>query len=251
MYKTAFENAWAAIGPYGAFSNLALSQFYLGDYFNNNRVMPDYILGYLGRPDANADIRSTSELWLTQYADEAVNNVLNSPHAHRNPRPANSNTYWGLDTINWGYGTTMGRFMDTIYARLQLGGLSASTIQGYLDALSLSVDYVLGGNPNGLVYFTGLGSRQVEESLHLDTLTFIKEGKGSIPGIPVYGPVEDLPTDDYYGPGKAAFYPAFAQQPRLRRYGDLRTFAVTNDFSVWESQAPHAEHFAVLLGLGM
>ena len=240
-YKAAFEAAWAAMGPYGAFSNFATTQYWMGDFFNNDRAMPDFILGYLGRAGADAGILSTSQQWLTNYANEAVNSVLNSSHAHRNPRST------GPD---WGNGVTMGKFMDTVYARLQMGGLSPAVAQDYLDALSLAADYALGGNPDGLVYFTGLGSRRVEEPLHLDALSFIKEGKGPIPGIPVYGPVNDLSAVSYYNPGKAAFYPSFLQHPLMRRYGDIRTFVITNEFTVWESQAPHAEHFAVLMGLG-
>ncbi len=240
-YKAAFEAAWAAMGTYGAFSNFATAQYWMGDFFNNDRAMPDFILGYLGRADADAGIVSTSQQWLTNYANEAVNSVLNSAHAHRSPRTTSP---------DWGNGVTTGKFMDTVYARLQMGGLSPSVAQDYFDALSLAADYALGGNPDGLVYFTGLGSRRVEEPLHLDALSFIKEGKGPIPGIPVYGPVSDLSTAPYYSPGNAAFYPSFSLHPLMRRYGDIRTFVITNEFTVWESQASHAEHFAALMGLG-
>ena len=236
-YKAVFEAGWAAMGPYGAFSNFTTSQFYMGDFFNNTRAMPDYILGYLGRADASAIIRSTSVQWLTNYASDAVNGVLNSAHAHRNPRSTSP---------DWGNGVTPGKFMDTVYGRLQLGGLSPGVVQDYLDALSLAADYVLGGNPDGRVYFTGLGSRPVQEPLHLDALSFIKDGRGPVPGIPVYGPVEGLPSASYYNAGKAGFYPPISQHPRMRRYGDLRTFVMNNEFTVWESQAPQAELFAAL-----
>jgi hypothetical protein len=65
----------------------------------------------------------------------------------------------------------------------------------------------------------------------------------------VYGPLSTLPNASYYNPAKAGFYPSFAQHPPLRRYGDVRTFVATNEFSVWESQAPHAELLAALQAL--
>ena len=37
----------------------------------------------------------------------------------------------------------------------------------------------------------------------------------------------------------------------MLRYVDVSTWAVTNEFTVWENQAPHAALFAVLLGPGM
>ena len=47
--------------------------------------------------------------------------------------------------MDWGQGTTMVRFADTVIARMQLGGLSAADRQRYFDVLSLSADYLLGG----------------------------------------------------------------------------------------------------------
>ncbi|MBI4122560.1 MAG: glycoside hydrolase family 9 protein [Parcubacteria group bacterium] len=244
IYKAAFERAWNAMGPYGAFSNFASNQFYLGDYSSNNRAMPDYLLGYLQSPEADANIRATTFSWLDNYARQAKENVLNSSRGHRSPRPA------GTDP-DWGNGVMTGKFMDTIYARLQLGGLSAAERAEYFDALSLAADYMLGGNPDGRVYFTGLGTKSVQEPLHLDSLAFIKTGQGPIPGLPVFGPVSGLPDADYYKPGAAAFYPAFFDQPLMRRYADVRPFVTTNEFSVWEAQAPAVEHLAVLLGLNL
>ena len=150
--------------------------------------------------------------------------------------------------MDLGQGTSTVRFLDTLIACMQLGGLSAQQEQQYFNALSLAADYLLGGNPNGLVYITGLGSRNVQEPLHLDSLVFIKEGKGPMPGIPVFGPTTSAPTAYYTLPALAAFYPVFSQRPEALRYADVRTVPNFNEFSVWEMQAPEAELFAVLLG---
>jgi hypothetical protein len=128
-----------------------------------------------------------------------------------------------------------------------LGGLSTAERQRYFDTLSLAADYLLGGNPNGLVYVTGLGSRHVEEPLHLDSLVFIKQGKGAMPGIPVFGPTATVPKAPYARATVAAFYPPFAERPEALRYADVRTVPNFSEFSVWETQAPDTELFAILL----
>ena len=130
---------------------------------------------------------------------------------------------------------------------MQMGGLSQADTQTYTNALSLSADWVLGCNPNGYVYITGLGSRHVEEPLHLDSLAFVKEGKGVIPGIPVYGPVDGAPGTSYTAATIATYYPTFNNQPPGFRYGDVRNLVTCNEFTVWETQAPHSELFAALL----
>jgi endoglucanase len=240
-YKAAFEAAWSAMGTYGAFSNFAPDQLLEADYANGKRSMSDYLQGYLHAATPNTAIKATANTWLTQYANTAVSNTANG-HAYRNPRPE---TY----PMDWGQGTSVVRFLDTLIACMQLGGLPAQQEQNYLNTLSLAADYLLGGNPNGLVYLTGLGSRNVQEPLHLDSLVFIKQGQGRpMPGIPVFGPTTSAPTASYTLPALAAFYPVFSQRPEALRYADVRTIPNFNEFSVWEMQAPETELFAVLLG---
>jgi endoglucanase len=241
-YKAAFETAWSAMGTYGAFSNFAPDQLLEADYANGKRSMSDYLQGYLHAASPTSAIQATAHTWLSQYANTAVSNTANG-HAYRNPRPE---TY----PMDWGQGTSVVRFLDTLIACMQLGGLSAQQEQQYFNTLSLAADYLLGGNPNGMVYLTGLGSRNVQEPLHLDSLVFIKQSQGRpMPGIPVYGPTRSAPTESYTLPALAAFYPVFGQRPEALRYADVRTVPDFNEFSVWEMQAPEAELFAVLLGL--
>jgi len=237
-YREAFEQAWREIGPSGAFSNLAPYQLTQNDYAKGPRSVADFLLGYLTDTSAAPELRSTATKWLSNYANEAVKRT-ETEHAHRNPRPAKY-------PMDWGQGTATVRFLDTAIARLQIGGLAPDERQRYINALSLAADYVLGGNPNGLVYITGLGSRTVQEPLHLDSLVFLKRGKGPMPGIPVFGPTSTAPKASYTLPALAAFYPPFAQRPLALRYADVRTVPNFNEFSVWETQAPDAELFAIL-----
>jgi endoglucanase len=239
-YKTAFEQIWGQIGTYGAFSNFASEQQYMGDYTGSGRVVADFILGYLGAPDASPSIRSASLTQLTNMANSVANTTQQS-RAHRHPAGASHPQDWG------GLATTA-KYTDTLLAMLQLGGLAPDQQQKYFDALSLSADYVLGGNPNGYVYVSGLGSRKVEEPLHLDSLAYVKEKQGVMPGIPVYGPVDGAPGTSWTAATVAAYYPSFNNQPKGLRYGDVRTLVTCNEFTIWETQAPLAAMFAALMG---
>lgn len=241
-FKQELERLWPTIGPDGPFSNWSVSHLQFEDYAGRGAVMPDYVLGYLGSQQASPALLETSTRRMTTYAEQAVRATVQSEHGHRSPR--------GSYATDWGQGTITARYMDPVIARLQLGGLSEADRQRYFDALSLAADYVLGGNPLGLTFVTGLGSRHPDNPLHLDSLVWIKRGQGAVPGIPVYGPVQRLPAADYYEAGKSAFFPAFESLPPMLRYGDIQTFVTTNEFGVWDCQAPLTELFGVLLGRG-
>jgi endoglucanase len=237
-YDTAFQAAWNQKGSSGAFSNIAEFQLQFGDYMSDAQVSPDYILDYAKAPGASPAIVSMMKTWFASLSANWIK-ATHDNHAHRNPRP-------GQYVMDWGMGVGTARFMDTLVARMQMGDASAADQQKMLNTMSLAADYVLGGNPNGLVYYTLLGSRRIEEPLHLDSLAWVKEGVGPAPGIPAYGPVEDLGSASYMAPAKAAFYPAFNTQPRALRFGDVRTLVPTAEFSVWEMMAPGVEMFAML-----
>jgi len=147
--------------------------------------------------------------------------------------------------------TSQGRYLDGVYQLLQLGPLIEPERRRYFDALSLAADAMLGCNPASLSYVTGLGSRSPTQPLHLDSLAFqATRGLPPIPGLVVYGPVEHMPGADYYRPLVAGFYPPFEEQPRALRYIDAAHAVNTNEFSVWETQAPAALLFAALLPEG-
>ena len=176
------------------------------------------------------------------------NDIINSTQAHRN-------IVWG--PIDWGNGINMARFMDTIYAALQMDKdsnyilLDDITRQKYFNALSLANDFMLGGNPNGFVYITGLGSKHVENPLHLDSLSFMKSDIGKpMPGIPVFGPgfMADV---SYTLPAKNSFYPSVDNTPEPLQYGDVRTIVSNNEFDVWSMQAPLVEFFAIMIDNNM
>lgn len=100
------------------------------------------------------------------------------------------------------------------------------------NALSIAADYVLGCNPFGYVWLSGLGTAYPHEPLHNDALTFLADGKGLLPGITVFGPNQDRGGQSYYDYGANCMYPAYGELPLLRRYVDVRTFVNNNEFDM-------------------
>jgi hypothetical protein len=241
-YREKFEATWKRIGPYGAFSRFAASQLSRSDYEGGGRVMVDFITGYLDHDNADPELVKLAATWLRKQADAAARGILESQHGHRNAR--------GSGPPGWGQATVMGRYLDPIMACLMLESVPVEDEQRYFDAMSVAADYVLGANPLGMVFITGLGTVSPLHPLHLDSLVFVKRGKGPMPGIPVYGPVDALPQASFYEPGRAAFYPRFERHPVMRRYADIRTFIKTYEWTGWECQEPHAARLALLVDGG-
>jgi len=203
----------------------------------------DYVFGYFEGPEPDMGFFSRLDIFTSQEANAQVRNVQNL-HAYRNGRtPAN--------VISSGYGTVTGRWLLAVYARIGLGVETMEDFQPLINAVSLSADYVLGCNPMGRTWLSGMGSRPPLHVLHGESQTLNFLGEGHIPGIPVYGPVPRVPDIFTYSFAENLCYPEFGARPFMLRYVDVSTWAVTNEFTVWENQAPHAALFAVLLGPGM
>lgn len=264
-YKVAFEARWTNLArqPW-VLPRMALNQLAFPDYLaiDPQGAMPDYWLAYatnIGTPTlfsilyadngktldpkwGNKTIKSQISESLTTLADQLQLSIFESSHAHRNPRPGNN-------SLNWGAGINSARYLDVIMARLRLGELNPERLQGYEDALSLACDYILGCNPTGLSFITGLGSRFPLEPLHLDSLSFLKSPKRqAMPGIPVFGPITNLGEAPYLRSARLCFYPPIEKTPPMLRYADVRVMVPCNEFSVWEMQAPLVALFAILIG---
>ena len=249
-YKTDFERFWKAMGPYGAFNKMGLStqpnpNAYLYDMENRKEAfaMADHVLAYVNHTSADKAIRDSSIRWFSKFTADFINDTMEA-HAFRNPRKVGT-------SMNWGRGATMGTYAEAAMSMFRIPGINDAEKQEALNALSISADYMLGCNPLGMVFYTGLGSRRVEEPLHLDSLVFMKKGKGPMPGIPVFGPVDGPPMQYWSKAGTDAFYPPMNEAPHALRYGDIRTFVVTNESTVWGDYAPNLKLFSILLGYNM
>src|SRR6267142_77800 len=251
-YKTGFENIWDSMTVYGnnggPFDHGVTTDLgYFGDLTTDHRVMPDFLQGYLHGPAPRSNIVDVARSHFESEATNDINRTYDpTVHAFRNSRPS-------TQVMDWGYGTVPSRFLDQMVSRSAMGGLTTQTQQSYLDALSANADYILGANPAGLVYISGLGSRHSTDNLHLDLMTFEKEGKPQMPGIPEYGPVNSFPQNDYYQGSINAFYPLSqtgSALPPAFRFGDTKVFVASSEFDSTMTMAPLAALFANLLMAG-
>ncbi|MCC6694566.1 MAG: Ig-like domain-containing protein [Candidatus Hydrogenedentes bacterium] len=242
-YETMFESTWQAFDQWGNGPDI----FPLPAWFNSHLVndwqpiLTDFVMGYVESPQANPTYRSQTYTQLQTHAQAVIDRIA-TQYAHRNARSVGAKPDWGATT-------TMGYYLSPLYAMLQTGALSPQAQQAYINAISLCADYQMGCNPLGMVWVTGLGSRHPEDPLHLDTLSFLKDGYGLMPGIPVYGPVEQLNKVEYVQYAERLFYPALPNTPILMRYGDCHGLAQMSEFDIG-LQVRNAQLFGILMAPG-
>lgn len=249
QYKDKFESTWSSNLFYNTGMPSIRELEYWASAFGltvNQPVLGDFILGYLG---ATGDATTTAYLNLADARFTADANAevtaINNNYAYRSGLPTNFSTAWGKSVAQ-------GEYLMAIYSKMQLGTATGQEEQNYIDALSLATDYILGANPMGMSWVTGLGTRSPQNPLHTDSIAFqMLYGMPPIPGIPVYGPATLTAAASYYDYGRNAMYPSVSSRPTLRKYGDLRSFVDVNEFTIWETQSNVSSLFATLVGSGL
>ena len=213
-FQNLFEQTWSLMDNFGDGPPIHPGLPWRGSYsLVTQPVIHDHMLAYLGHPSADAERVALSDNVITVASYDALEAVT-TLHAHSNGRDR-------LTDPSWGDGTAVGEHVIRIMAALQRGNLSSEETQLFFNALSLSADYVLGANPAGMVWITGLGSRSPQDPRHHDSTVLIHGGMPPIPGFPVYGPSEGIPFQHTCDYGKNVMYPAFEAHPLLRRYEHL------------------------------
>lgn len=210
--------------------------------YPQSQISCNAFVDYALSPGADTAIADLIKTEIARKAKEALSTLaMEGSHAHRNMR--------GGYSPDWGNGSALAQiFASSVFPQLQLGNMTLSQLEDYIDAMSLNVDHMFGGNPAGMVWTTGLGSRSFQEPLHLDSLAFIKDkGLPPVPGIPVFGPVVNPPAASYYQPSLSMFYPAFGSQPVMYRFSDTRSFVTSSEFTVRGTMAPNILLLATLL----
>ncbi|HZX19535.1 MAG TPA: glycoside hydrolase family 9 protein [archaeon] len=247
-YKDAFENAWAQkiAGNTGGNNSV---QIWLREYWNtaydlpsDQPIMADQIVSYLKSPNVNQLYYDGAILYLSRGAETNITNIQNT-FAYRNSRHGGG--------VDYGLATANGNTLAPIYTLNRIGNVDAQKQQQYFNTMSLTADFVLGANPNGMVWISGLGSVSPIDTLHHDTLAFMLEGKRTMPGITVYGPSAKHGGREWYDYGENAMYPAFTSHPLMRRYGDIHTFIINNEFTVHETFGSSVSLFGALVKPGL
>jgi endoglucanase len=248
LHKQRFEAGWTARdqgwGEGGADVLEASVPF---PATNEASFLADYALGYLQASGASTSYASQMRSKLSSLATSALSE-LEANHAHRNGREVAGSPAWGK-------GTAVGEYVWRLYYQLQFGQLGTQQRQACVDAISLSADYVLGANPLGLVWITGLGSRAPIDPRHSDSRAFIVDQQTrAIPGIPVYGPGPALKTSAAYETANRLIYPdstLWTDRPLMRRYSSASNYVNMNEFTVQESMAPQTALLGVNLGAAL
>ncbi len=122
--------------------------------------------------------------------------------------------------------------------------------RGYLDAVDLSMQTVLGANPLNISYVTGIGSRSVQHPYYPDARLLHQRPPA---GITVLGPLHI----DFIGDKKQALlrsygsfcYPPLDTWPALETFVDVFWFTLMNEFSI-EMQANQLYSFGFLAAEG-
>ena len=91
-----------------------------------------------------------------------------------------------IPDYGWGRASAQGMFAEPLIYMYRLTG-----DQKYLEGISEMANYTLGQNPLNRTYITGLGARPPIGTRNHNTYHFFKEGKGTIPGITVYGLISE------------------------------------------------------------
>jgi len=215
----------------------------LGHDVDGGEAYPGFLLAFLHDPllhPADEPLRDRFETLLENRCSEL--RAQFDGLAHRNPRPAGY-------ALGYGQATSPMRYLYGMSARLEMLDPSWEEARDLFDHLSLAADYLLGANPNGTVYITGLGTRRVMNPLWVDSVAFHRQGMGHMPGFPVFGPAAFIPW--YSATMALAFHPDFDAVPKGLQWADVDPVASWNEGTIWESQAPQVLLVGALLARGM
>ncbi len=202
------------------------------NYTRDGMIFTPYFFSYLitDKP-VDQNIADAYTQLLSSKSDLVLNAVNTKPY----PIGYNNGSY------SWGSTTNQGRYADPLILMYRL-----THDQKYLDAVSQLADYALGLNPLGKSYVTGLGSNPPHQFCHLDSYFTAREGKGVVPGIVVYGPIDNANLADYQQVVWSKVYPGWNSLPVQKRYTDAWSLIPSNEFTVDETMKLNTCMFAFL-----
>jgi endoglucanase len=208
---------------------------YHGTYFNLETIeqgtaFTHYFASYLLMQNRPVDTRigEAARRAVLQKADEHLTKLAGGGFAT-------------ISTGSWGASTGVGRYGDFLIHAWKLTGETK-----YRDAAAQLADWVLGANPPGWCFTTGLGSRPPNNPLQLDSYPHAHEGRGPVPGIVIYGITDPPGASAYIKAVTQHMHPAMETLPAARRLTDGWSVVAQNEFTVWETMAPNAFLFACL-----
>ncbi|MFI5378291.1 MAG: glycoside hydrolase family 9 protein [Tepidisphaerales bacterium] len=140
-----------------------------------------------------------------------------------------------VSTAGWGASTGVGRYGDFLIHAHRLTG-----DERYHQAALRLADWVLGANPLGRCFTSGLGASPPFNPLHLDSYAHLRTPLGPAPGLVIYGITDPPGGMPYIKVVTQHLYPAMPQRPPAMRFTDGWSVVEQNEFTVWETMAPNA-----------
>lgn len=192
--------------------------------------LPSYFCSYLMAKDRPTDpaVKAVFTEALRQTADKELGFLAGNAYPVGTPETLR---WWGSNVAQGQYAYPM-----LLYWRL-------SGDQKYIDGVSQLMDYVLGLNPLGKCFMTGVGSNRVHHPHDRETeYTHYEMGWGIRPGLIVFGPGLMRPEGRSY-PAIDAF-----STPRERIYIDNVNAISQSEFTIYQSLCFPACIYPILTG---
>ena len=202
---------------------------YHGTYFNletveKGAVFTHYFVSYLLETNRETDsvIVQAARGAILRKADETLRKISHDGFAT-------------MSTGSWGASTGVGRYGDFLIHAYRL-----TDEKRYLDGAMRLADWVLGANPLGRCFTSGLGRYPPLNPLQLDSYFHIQAGRGPVPGLVIYGITDSPGAAPYVKAVTQHGYPDMSRLPPARRFTDGWSVVGQNEFTVWETMAPNA-----------
>lgn len=138
---------------------------------------------------------------------------------------------------SWGHNV-----MQPIFACAPLLYWRMSKEQRYFDGACALMNYILGVNPLGISYVTGLGMHQVHYPHDRESAFTSGKGWGPKPGIVVFGP-------GVLQSATFTTYPEAKKLPVERQFGDDMSSISTAEFTIFQTMS-HSSLYTILSGGG-
>ena len=191
---------------------------------------PGYIIGYMVEKTRATDpaVVTHFQTALKAAADATVTEFKKYAYPVSN-NPASSG--WGHNVRQPSYATS-----PLLYWRF-------SKDQSYFDTAANMMSYILGLNPLGISYATGLGSHQIHNPHDRESAYTNKMKWGPKPGIVVFGP--GIPGSGTTSPT----FPDITTLPKERQFADNMGTISMAEFTIYETMSHHSL-YTVLAGGG-
>ena len=225
--EASYDAAFAQVGPFAGGLGFSLADWDNGGWIP---ALWTYARAEAASPDvADAAVRVIEEradAWL-EYADAVAFRIAKHPYAPIGWSTASTPTAEGAGLLLRAHALT---------GRDELRGWAITTC-----------DLTLGANPSGWSFVTGLGERPVQQPLHNPSM-----GDGieaPVPGLTVFGPMDDEESGGILGSVIAAYDPPVQDWPQLERFADVGYAPPINEFTTHPSSAPTVFAFGYLAAL--